>query len=46
MEACPRCFGQLISCGCALGEGPAEADLKTREEYVADLRAKYPEPAG
>jgi HEPN domain-containing protein len=43
MEACPRCFAQLISCGCAWDEGSADAELMTREEYVADLRARYPE---
>jgi hypothetical protein len=42
MEACPRCFAQLISCGCAWGEGPAESALQTREEYIADHLARYP----
>ncbi len=41
MEACPRCFGQLISCGCTWGEGPPDADLRTRDEHIATLRAQY-----
>lgn len=35
METCPRCFGQLISCGCLWGEGPAEVDLDPREAAYA-----------
>jgi hypothetical protein len=35
MEACPRCFGQLLTCGCLWGEGPADTDLLAREQYVA-----------
>lgn len=31
MEACPRCFGQLISCGCLWQEGPGEVELQPRE---------------
>lgn len=31
METCPRCFGQLISCGCLWGEGLPDVELEARE---------------
>jgi hypothetical protein len=40
VEACPRCFGQLISCGCLWGEGPAESDIEPLEVQVEKAR-KY-----
>jgi hypothetical protein len=35
MEACPRCFGQLISCGCMWGEGPPDSQLVSHEDALA-----------
>jgi HEPN domain-containing protein len=35
VEECPRCFWQLITCGCLWGEGPAESDLSSREVAAA-----------
>lgn len=35
MEVCPRCFGQLITCGCLWDEGPADSDLAPREVALA-----------
>jgi hypothetical protein len=35
METCPRCFGQLITCGCLWGEGPPDSTLVSREEALA-----------
>jgi HEPN domain-containing protein len=31
IEECPRCFHQLITCGCLWGEGRAESELEVRE---------------
>jgi hypothetical protein len=41
MERCPRCFGQLISCGCLWGEGPPDADLVAHDVAVAEAREMY-----
>lgn len=38
VEACPRCFGQLLSCGCMWGEGPAESDIEPLEAQVKKAR--------
>jgi len=37
IETCPRCFGQLITCGCLWGEGPADVELEPQE--VAHAKA-------
>jgi hypothetical protein len=37
-EVCPRCFGQLLGCGCAGTEGPPSASLRTREEAAKEIR--------
>jgi hypothetical protein len=31
MEECPRCYGQLITCGCLWGAGPVEDELVSFE---------------
>jgi hypothetical protein len=36
MESCPRCFGQLITCGCLCDDGPADEELIPYE--VIDAR--------
>lgn len=41
MEICPRCFGQLISCGCLWGEGPADSELTPREVAFEREKAMY-----
>lgn len=38
VEACPRCFGQLITCGCAWDEGPSETELRPLEALVEEAR--------
>ncbi len=38
VEACPRCFGQLLSCGCPLDEGPPESDIDPLEIHVERYR--------
>jgi hypothetical protein len=43
IEECPRCFGQLLSCGCVWGEGPVEAHLQTREAVEARRAAQQKE---
>jgi len=43
VEPCPRCFGQLITCGCLWGEGPAAAELVPYEEALAEARRLYAE---
>jgi hypothetical protein len=43
METCPRCFGQLITCGCLWGEGPSDADLEPREIAYARVNAMFEE---
>jgi HEPN domain-containing protein len=35
IEDCPRCFGQLLSCGCQEGRGPAEGALVGRNVMAA-----------
>lgn len=43
VEECPRCYRQLISCGCLWDEGPAETDLESRDvmaERAAEWEAK------
>lgn len=40
VEACPRCFGQLITCGCLWNEGPPTADLKPLDVLVEEARAR------
>jgi hypothetical protein len=41
METCPRCFHQLITCGCLWGEGPSDADLEPREIAFAREREMH-----
>ena len=43
VEACPRCFGQLLSCGCQWGEGPPEAEIEPLEVQVRRFRQRYHE---
>jgi hypothetical protein len=31
VEECPRCFGQLLGCGCEQGKGPAPSQLESRD---------------
>ncbi len=38
VEACPRCFGQLITCGCMWGAGPAKSDIEPLEAQVDKAR--------
>jgi hypothetical protein len=38
VEACPRCFGQLISCGCLWGDGPSDSDIEPLEVQVEKAR--------
>lgn len=38
VEACPRCFGQLISCGCLWGEGPPDNEIEPLEVQVEKAR--------
>lgn len=38
-ENCPRCFGQLLGCGCASDEGPADDALRTRDEVAEEVRS-------
>lgn len=38
VEACPRCFGQLLSCGCAWGQGPPENEIVPLEAQVEKAR--------
>jgi hypothetical protein len=38
VEACPRCFGQLLSCGCLSGEGPPANEIEPLEAQVARSR--------
>ena len=47
VEACPRCFGQLLSCGCAWNEGPPETDIRPLDVQVEEARRwaeRMPEP--
>lgn len=41
MERCPRCFGQLITCGCLWGEGPADAELIAKDVAFAREQEMY-----
>ena len=38
VEACPRCFGQIISCGCLDDDGPSEATIEPLAMQVARYR--------
>lgn len=38
VEACPRCFGQLISCGCLWDQGPPDTAIKALEVQVEEAR--------
>lgn len=38
VEACPRCFGQLITCGCLWNEGPPESEIRPLEVLVEEAR--------
>ena len=38
VEAYPRCFGQLISCGYLWGAGPPESEIEPLEVQVAKAR--------
>ncbi len=38
VEACPRCFGQLITCGCFWDEGPSDSDLESLDVLVQRYR--------
>lgn len=38
VEACPRCFGQLITCGCLWDEGPPDSDLEPLDVLVQRYR--------
>jgi hypothetical protein len=39
MERCPRCFGQLITCGCLWDEGPPESELVARDVAIREESA-------
>src|SRR5205823_10087819 len=46
-EVCPRCYGQLLSCGCVADEGPPTEQLRNREQvdreerdFLAEMRAQ------
>src|SRR3954453_18490614 len=41
VEACPRCFGQLITCGCLWEEGPADDLLEPREVLIERYRREH-----
>jgi hypothetical protein len=41
METCPRCFGQLITCGCLWGEGPSDVELEPQEVAHAKAAEMY-----
>lgn len=43
METCPRCFGQLLSCGCAWGEGSPDAELLSYESALAEAKGRFEE---
>jgi hypothetical protein len=38
VEACPRCFGQLITCGCRWAEGPPASEIRPLEVLVEEAR--------
>jgi hypothetical protein len=47
VEACARCFGQLITCGCLWNEGPPESEIRPLEVLVEEARGwaeRMPEP--
>ena len=47
VEACPRCFGQLITCGCLWDEGPPDSELRPLDRLVDEAREwaeRMPEP--
>jgi hypothetical protein len=39
MERCPRCFRQLLTCGCLWDEGPADDELLAWPEFLAREKA-------
>jgi len=41
MERCPRCFGQLITCGCLWDEGPPDVELIPMETAFAREQEMY-----
>lgn len=41
VENCPRCFGQIITCGCLWTEGPAETALEEREVVATRVRGYF-----
>jgi hypothetical protein len=42
VEECPRCYRQLISCGCVSDEGNADSDLEPREVVMERLWKREP----
>lgn len=45
VEACPRCFGQLITCGCLWEQGPPDEELVPREVAIEEARRRQREMA-
>jgi hypothetical protein len=48
IEECPRCFGQLLTCGCSLSQGPPDVELVSRAvmkvqraEWEKEWQKKY-----
>lgn len=38
VQACPRCFGQLLTCGCLWDEGPAEDSIEPLDVQIEHFR--------